>query len=395
MIKSKTHEVLGDVGKIYALKAGADEQITLDEIYDQDSDGLECEFPECQRQLIGRPVEGPGEARTAPNLLAAWADREGEVLKVSVEGRSDAELIELVSIRGRRDRVGSLERAVPTGTTDPALGYARNLAGESIAADLVSECLEKTLVLLRRGQGPEGALRPYLFTAIRHAHVDHLRRSSREVPRDDMAELATTGGEAESDGADARFEATTIMRAFASLPERWRTVLWHTAVASQPLDRVAKDLGMNANSVAALSFRAREGLRRAYLAEHLTRTPDPECRAVLGALVPYLRGGLRPRQADLVALHFDVARPAPRPWQTSRTSTPTSAHCSHRSCWREAASRTACSTRRGSQPAIPAPPETTQRQCGLALDLRWHSRSGLRPGWCSSEASTGRKTRAR
>jgi RNA polymerase sigma factor (sigma-70 family) len=223
---------------------------------------------------------------------------------VSMEGRSDAELIELV--RSGDDETGS---AAWSELFDrhhgAALGYARNLAGESIAADLVSECLEKTLILLRRGQGPEGALRPYLFTAIRHAHVNHLRRSRREVPRDDIAELATTRGEAQSDGADARFEATTIMRAFASLPERWRTVLWHTAVANQPLDRVAEDLGMNANSVAALSFRAREGLRRAYLAEHLTRTPDPECRAVLDALVPYLRGGLRPRQADRAALHLD------------------------------------------------------------------------------------------
>ena len=42
VIKSKTHEVLGDVEKTYALKAGADEQITLDDIYDKVSDGLEC-----------------------------------------------------------------------------------------------------------------------------------------------------------------------------------------------------------------------------------------------------------------------------------------------------------------------------------------------------------------
>jgi hypothetical protein len=42
VIRSKTHEVLGDVEETYALKAGADQQIKLHEIYDKDHKGLEC-----------------------------------------------------------------------------------------------------------------------------------------------------------------------------------------------------------------------------------------------------------------------------------------------------------------------------------------------------------------
>ena len=54
-----------------------------------------------------------------------------------------------------------------------------------------------------------------------------------------------------------------IARAFASLPERWQAVLWHTEIeGARPAD-VAPLLGLTANSVAALAYRAREGLRQA------------------------------------------------------------------------------------------------------------------------------------
>ena len=56
-----------------------------------------------------------------------------------------------------------------------------------------------------------------------------------------------------------------IARAFASLPERWQAVLWHTEIeGARPAD-VAPLLGLTANGVAALAYRAREGLRQAYL----------------------------------------------------------------------------------------------------------------------------------
>jgi hypothetical protein len=42
VISSKTHQVLGDAEKTYALKAGANEQITLREIYSKHHKGLEC-----------------------------------------------------------------------------------------------------------------------------------------------------------------------------------------------------------------------------------------------------------------------------------------------------------------------------------------------------------------
>jgi len=217
---------------------------------------------------------------------------------VQENNRDDAELIAAVR-SGDDDATSELFRRHYAA----ALAFAASLAGQSLAADLVSESFARVLGSMRRGQGPDVAFRPYLLTAIRRVHVDHIRRTRREVPVDDVEVASSRTPMASTDGVDDRVEAATILRAFRSLPERWQAVLWHTAVENEPLQRVAEHLGMNANSVAALSFRAREGLRVAYLAEHLERTEQPECRAVIDQLVKHVRGALPPRQSEQVTAH--------------------------------------------------------------------------------------------
>jgi DNA-directed RNA polymerase specialized sigma24 family protein len=43
------------------------------------------------------------------------------------------------------------------------------------------------------------------------------------------------------------------------LPERWQAVLWHTEIEGSRPAEVASLLGLTANGVAALGYRAREG----------------------------------------------------------------------------------------------------------------------------------------
>jgi len=217
------------------------------------------------------------------------------------EALSDADLIGEVR-NGNDEASGELFRR----HHDAALGFAVRLAGATLAPDLVSDAFAKLFAVMRRGDGPDVSFRPYLLTTIRRTHIDHLRRTRREVPVDMVEEFA--GGQAGLvlvDDPDARFETNAILRAFRSLPERWQTALWLAVVEKEPLERVAQHLGMNANSVAALSFRAREGLRRAYLAEHLGRAEDPECRATLELLAKRVRGKLSRRRDDQVAEHLD------------------------------------------------------------------------------------------
>ena len=46
-------------------------------------------------------------------------------------------------------------------------------------------------------------------------------------------------------------------------------MLWHTEVEGQKPADIAPLLGMSANSVSALAYRAREGLRQAFLTQHV------------------------------------------------------------------------------------------------------------------------------
>ena len=49
-----------------------------------------------------------------------------------------------------------------------------------------------------------------------------------------------------------------------TLPTRWREILWRTIVVGEPLSVVAATMGLKPNAAAALSFRARRGLSKAY-----------------------------------------------------------------------------------------------------------------------------------
>jgi RNA polymerase sigma factor (sigma-70 family) len=185
-----------------------------------------------------------------------------------------------------------------------AHGLARQLVrGQAEADDVVAETFAKVLDLLRRGGGPDGAFRPYLLTAVRRAAYDRHRAEHRQVVTDEVE--AFDRGVPFADPAVADLERTMIARAFASLPERWQAVLWHTEIKGARPAEVASLLGLSANGVAALAYRAREGLRQAYLQMHLSGSARDECRPVAARLGPYVRGGLAKRDAAMVAGHLD------------------------------------------------------------------------------------------
>src|SRR5579859_5440800 len=185
---------------------------------------------------------------------------------------------------------------------------ARNLArklvrGQAEADDVVADTFAKVLDLLRRGGGPEDAFRPYLLTAVRRAAYDRHRAERRQVVTDQME--AFDPGVPFADPAVADLERTMIARAFASLPHRWQAVIWHTEIEGARPAEVATLLGLTANGVAALAYRAREGLRQAYLQTHLSGEAREGCRPVAAKLGAYVRGGLAKRDAAMVAGHLE------------------------------------------------------------------------------------------
>jgi RNA polymerase sigma factor (sigma-70 family) len=172
--------------------------------------------------------------------------------------------------------------------------------------DLVSDAFAKVLQALQGGGGPDVAFRAYLLSAVRRLHVDRVRASSRLQTSDDMSQFDP--GIPFQDTAVASFESGAAARAFASLPERWQMVLWHLEVEGQKPADIAPLLGMSANSVSALAYRAREGLRQAFLTMHLADITSDQCRWVNEHLGGYVRNGLSRRDASKVDDHLRECR---------------------------------------------------------------------------------------
>ncbi|WP_148575595.1 sigma-70 family RNA polymerase sigma factor [Nocardioides caldifontis] len=223
-----------------------------------------------------------------------------EMLDV-VHPPTDAELI--ASVRnGDLDAYGELFAR----HSDAAHRLARQLTRGSDAEDLVSEAFTKVMGALTEGGGPDVAFRAYLLTAVRRLHVDRVRRSARLTNTDDMT--AYDSGVQFQDTVVNEFESKAAARAFASLPERWQLVLWHLEVENQKPADVAPLLGMTPNSVCALAYRAREGLRQAFLTEHLATTRDADCRWTVEHLGGYVRKGLAKRDSAKVQAHLETCR---------------------------------------------------------------------------------------
>lgn len=207
-----------------------------------------------------------------------------------LEVPSDAELISLVRA-GDTSAYGELfARHV-----DAARRLAKQLVRGPDSEDLVSEAFAKVMAVLQDGGGPDLAFRAYLLTAVRRLHVDRIRRQSRVTTTDDLTPFDR--GVPFQDTAVEKFESGAAAQAFASLPERWQLVLWHLEVEGQKPAEVAPLLGMSPNSVSALAYRAREGLRQAFLTAHLAEVRQRDgvgetCGWVAERLGAYVRSGL-------------------------------------------------------------------------------------------------------
>ncbi|HEX5561975.1 MAG TPA: sigma-70 family RNA polymerase sigma factor [Nocardioidaceae bacterium] len=218
---------------------------------------------------------------------------------VAPSGPSDAELLALART-GDAPAYGELFRRHAPAARALAMHLARH---ESEADDLVSEAFTKVLSALRNGHGPTAALRPYLLTAVRRVHVDRGMAAQRVKPVEDVA--VYDAGEPFVDPALAGLERSLVARAYAQLPERWQTVLWHTEVEGMAPRDLAPLLGMSPNAVSALALRARSGLRDAYLAAHVPSPRRPECEATLPRLAAFVRGSTSQRENAHINRHLD------------------------------------------------------------------------------------------
>ncbi|WP_285036864.1 sigma-70 family RNA polymerase sigma factor [Plantibacter sp. ME-Dv--P-095] len=220
---------------------------------------------------------------------------------VPLAERSDAELIDGTRA-GSQDAYGELwRRHANAGRT-----VARSITSSLDPDDLVSESFARIYQAVGRGKGPTGAFRPYLFTTIRNTAAAW-GRSRRETSLDtlDSFEDPDTNEASSMEALDRSLSA----RAFRSLPTRWQEVLWYTEIEGMTPAEVAPLLGMKPNSVSALAYRAREGLREAWIQAHLQAVDDDSEHAfTISRLGSYARGNLSARDTAKVEAHLDACQ---------------------------------------------------------------------------------------
>ncbi|MCA2218633.1 sigma-70 family RNA polymerase sigma factor [Jidongwangia harbinensis] len=170
------------------------------------------------------------------------------------------------------------------------------------ADDLVAETFAKVFATLRAGRGPLVAFRAYLHTTMRHVSYHRARRDRRLMFTDDLSRY--DAGEPFPDPTLERLERTYAARAFRQLPPRWRDILWMTEIEGAGPAEIAPRLGLTPNAVAVLAHRAREGLRRLYLQQHVATAVRPDCRWTGDHLGGHLRGRLAPRDATRMRTHL-------------------------------------------------------------------------------------------
>ncbi|MFI0943351.1 sigma-70 family RNA polymerase sigma factor [Streptomyces sp. NPDC021020] len=253
------------------------------------------------------PRRVPGQrdpaARPDPVYAAPRGSTPDDARGHAESERSDTELVDQVRA-GRDSAYEELYRR----HAQAVRRYARTCCRDThTAEDLTGEVFARTLQAIRGGSGPQSAVRAYLLTTVRRVAASWGSSARREQLVEDFAvfavsaEGAGTGAAASEPAADVRAmrqaEQSLAITAFRTLPERWQTVLWHTAVEEESPSDIAPLLGLTANATAVLAHRAREGLRQAYLQAHvssaLTRAGD--CARYADRLGAHARGGLRMR----------------------------------------------------------------------------------------------------
>lgn len=188
---------------------------------------------------------------------------------------------------------------------DGALRFATSLVGRNDADDVVADAFASVVSHLQAGRGPTSNFRAYLVATIRNRGHDLHRRFGREDPVSHHPELLEHAVEVSTEPCE-EFDDALAAAAFVSLPAPWRRILELVEMEERSIHEVGALLGLKPAAVSSLAYRAREGLRTAYLDQFLRKTAaaTAECSWVRPRLSRYIRRSLGGAVVNRMARHL-------------------------------------------------------------------------------------------
>lgn len=174
-----------------------------------------------------------------------------------------------------------------------ALSVSRHLDPD----DVVNEAFLSVMAAFSSGHGPTDGFRSYFLTAVQNQARRQSRRAARETAVDYIPDSRAVAG---VDGGAS--DRDLLRRMLARLPREWAQILWSTAVEGHaPADLSSETT--TANSSAARAYRAREGLRRAYLLEEI---PAGDRDHYTSQIPEYIRGKMSLSRYTRMTDHLDT-----------------------------------------------------------------------------------------
>jgi len=146
---------------------------------------------------------------------------------------------------------------------DPIFRFAYRLLGSAAAAeDVTHDCFLSLIKAPGRFDPNKASLRTYIYSAARNQAAKRYNSSEREAPIDDLKEEPAASDRHETIRKVLDDELVSeVARAISSLPPLQREALVLFEYEELSLAEIATVVGVDANTVKARLFRAREKLR--------------------------------------------------------------------------------------------------------------------------------------
>ena len=185
----------------------------------------------------------------------------------------------------------------------PELHFALRLTQDPTRAeDAVAEAFAKIWRAWGNGAGPRESFKSYLMTAVR-SEAHRSSATTKATTAVDPEVLAVLAGSGPKDVASEVSERDQLARAFRTLPASWQQAITMIDIDGTSTAAAAAALGLSANAFNSLLHRAREGLRTAYLQEHV-EPAQPACAEYSSELARYVRNHLGLKRGKSVESHL-------------------------------------------------------------------------------------------
>ncbi|HWJ63545.1 MAG TPA: sigma-70 family RNA polymerase sigma factor [Acidimicrobiales bacterium] len=195
-------------------------------------------------EVLGRPAP----RRPRPSPVGDWTDEELLLLVRSGDAPAYGEIYRRYEPEIRRFATSLLGR--------------RHLDD---VPDVVADAFTRVLQAIENGNGPVDHPGRYLMATVRTTVIAAARQRNAQVATAQRVGRDRTATAQEPPWPGDRPE---VLQALDRLPLRMRQVLWATVVEGRDHGELGEHLGLSRNAVAALAYRHRRALRRAYLEMH-------------------------------------------------------------------------------------------------------------------------------